>query len=68
MKVGIVYSNRAEYSELEPYINYFKGKVVVETINLQQKIKKIESDKNLQKIYLTCYEKISRGKYITFAY
>ncbi len=61
MKVCFVYSNRSEYSILLPYIEYFKK--TSKEINLKKKIKKIEKDQNLSKIYDICYNDFIENNY-----
>ena len=63
MKVIFLYSNRAEYSLLSPYLKYFKKKNQVSEIDLSKKIMKIENDKNLYKIYELCYNDFKKKKY-----
>ena len=63
MKICFVYSNRAEYSLLSPYLKYFKKKNQVSEIDLSKKIMKIENDKNLYKIYELCYNDFKKKKY-----
>jgi UDP-N-acetylglucosamine 2-epimerase len=62
MKVSFVYSNRAEYSILEPYIKYFKNKEKINIIDLSKKIKNIHEDKNLDRVYKVCYEEFKKNK------
>jgi len=61
MKVCYVYSNRAEYSILLPYIEYFKKNS--KEIDLRKKIKRIELDKNLSKIYDVCFKDFVKNDY-----
>lgn len=63
MKVCFVYSNRSEYSLLSPFIEYFKNKTKTRIIDLAKKIKKIELDKNLDKIYSLCYNEFSKNSF-----
>lgn len=63
MKVCFVYSNRAEFSELKPFADFFKTKAVVDIIDLSKIINKIEIDKNLHKIYEKCYSIFTKKKY-----
>jgi UDP-N-acetylglucosamine 2-epimerase len=63
MNVCFVYSNRAEFSLLSPFIEYFKSKTHTVVINLQNKIKKIEKDENLGKIYLLCYKEFIKKSF-----
>ncbi len=63
MKICFVYSNRAELSLLEPFIDYFKKKTNTKQINLNKNIKKIEIDKNLSKIYSFCYNDFKKNNY-----
>ncbi len=62
MKVCFIYSNRSEYSKLLPFIEYFQQKTSTKVLNLSEKIKNIEDDKNLSKVYSKCYEELSREK------
>jgi len=62
MKIYFVYSNRAEYSILEPFIRYFKKKCNTNSLNLNQKIKNLHLDKNLSKIYSTCYNLFQKNR------
>jgi len=62
MKILFVYSNRAEYSILEPYIKYFKKKSDTTVINLSKKINGVHLDKNLHKVYKVCYEYFKKNK------
>jgi len=62
-KVCFIYSNRAEYSILSPYIDYFKKKTNTTEINLLKKIKKIELDKNLSNIYSFCFNNFKKNNY-----
>jgi len=63
MKVCFVFSNRAEYSELEPFVKYFKMKISTREIDLSKKIKNIHYDENLFKIYQICYKIFSSDKF-----
>ncbi len=63
MRVCFVYSNRAEYSILLPFIEYFKKKITTKEINLNKKIKKIEEDKNLSNIFSFCYKNFKKNNY-----
>jgi UDP-N-acetylglucosamine 2-epimerase len=63
LKVCFVYSNRSEFSILEPFINHFKKKSKVSILDLSKKIKKLELDKNLYKIYQTCYTEFDSNRY-----
>lgn len=63
MRVCFVYSNRAEYSILSPFIRYFKAKKTANIIDLSKEIDELESDQNLHKIYLKCYNEFSSKKY-----
>jgi len=63
MKVGFVYSNRAEFSELKPFIDYFERKNQTKIINISQEVKNIENDSNLNKVYLRCYKKFLKEKF-----
>jgi len=62
MKVCFVYSNRAEYSILKPYIDYFKPKTKTFAIDLSKKIRNITDDKNLHKIFQNCYNEFKTKK------
>lgn len=63
MKICFIYSNRAEYSLLTPFIKYFKKKIITKEINLNKKIEKINLDKNLSNIYSFCYKNFKKNKY-----
>ena len=63
MKVCFVYSNRAEYSLLRPFIDYFKKKAVIKEINLNRKIHRFNLDKNLSKIYSFCFNNFIQNNY-----
>jgi len=63
IKICFIYSNRAEYSILLPYIDYFKKKTNTTEINLTKKIKKIELDKNLSNIYSFCLNNFKKNNY-----
>ena len=63
MKVCFIYSNRAEYSILFSFIDFFRKKSKVAIIDLQKRIKKIEYDKNLDKVYSICYNNFTRNSY-----
>ena len=63
MHVCFVFSNRSEYSELKPFIDFFKKKAKVDVVDLSKKIKKLEFDKNLHKIFTYCYEIFSKKKF-----
>ncbi len=56
MKIAFVYSNRSEYSELEPFSRFFAKKTQTFELNLSKHIQKIENDKNLFKIYEKCFK------------
>jgi len=63
MNICFVYSNRSEFSILEPFINYFKKKSKVSILDLSRKIKNLDLDKNLYKIYQTCYTKFNSNNF-----
>jgi UDP-N-acetylglucosamine 2-epimerase len=63
MKVCFIYSNRAEFSELKPFIEYFQSNSVTKVINLSQKIRKLDNDLNLYKIYKKCYDVFLKEKF-----
>jgi len=66
MKICFVYSNRAEYSILSPFISYFKKRNPsknIKVINLHKNIKAINHDKNLSKIYSFCFQEFVKNKY-----
>ena len=58
-----IFSNRSEYSELKPFIDFFKKKIKVDVIDLSKKIKKLEFDRNLHQIFTHCYKIFSKKKY-----
>jgi len=62
MRIAFLYSNRAEYAELQPFIKYFLTKSQTIEIDLSKQIKKIEKDENLFKIYKKCYKEFSTKK------
>jgi UDP-N-acetylglucosamine 2-epimerase len=63
MKICFIYSNRAEYALLLPFIDYFKEVSDTKEINLNKKIEKIEFDQNLSKIYSFCYDNFKKNNY-----
>lgn len=63
MKVCFVFSNRSEFSEIKPFVDYFKKKTKTDVLDLSKKIKKLELDENLSKIYSVCYSIFLRKKY-----
>jgi UDP-N-acetylglucosamine 2-epimerase len=63
IKICFIYSNRAEYSILLPYIEYFKKKSNITEINLSKKIQNIELDKNLSNIYSFCFKNFTKNNY-----
>ena len=63
MKLCFVYSNRAEYAEIEPFYNVCKQENDVRLLDLSKKIKNIEQDKNLSKVYEKCYEFFKKEKF-----
>ncbi|MBI5860370.1 MAG: UDP-N-acetylglucosamine 2-epimerase [Nitrosarchaeum sp.] len=63
MKVCFVYSNRSEYAELKPFIEFFKKKSIAKEINLSEHIKHIEDDENLPKIFTKCFKLFSLERY-----
>lgn len=64
LKICFIFSNRSEYSLLEPFVKYFKYKrVEVTIIDLSKKIKRLEEDENLVKIYTLCLQELSTKKY-----
>ena len=63
LKVCFIYSNRSEISQLTPFIDYFHKKTQTSVIDLSKIIAKIDSDKNLHKIFLKCYKNFSFKKY-----
>jgi len=63
MKICFIYSNRAEYSLLIPFIKYFKKKIITKEINLNKKIEKLNLDENLSNIYSFCYKYFKKNKY-----
>ena len=63
MKICFVYSNRAEYSLLMSFIDYFQRLENVSKLDLSKKIKKIHLDKNLHKVFQLCYNEFSSKKY-----
>lgn len=56
MKIAFLYSNRSEFSELEPFIKFFKKKCSIRVVNLSSKIKKIENDAKLGEVFSKCYK------------
>lgn len=62
LKIGFIFSNRSEYGELEPFIEFFKSKIKVEKMDLSKNIKKIDDDKNLSKVYDKCYDFFHKKK------
>jgi UDP-N-acetylglucosamine 2-epimerase len=63
MKICFVYSNRSESSLLLPFINYFKQKLEVKVLDLSKKIKLLENDSNLSKVYTYCYQNFQKNDY-----
>lgn len=63
MKICFVFSNRAEYSLLVPFINFFKKKTDTKQINLNKNIERIDLDRNLSKIYSVCYNNFKKNNY-----
>ena len=63
MKICFIHSNRSEYSILSSFIEYFKKKSDVDVIDLRLKIRKLDEDKNLYKVYQFCYKKFSLQSY-----
>ncbi len=63
MKICFIYSNRAEYSELKPFIEYFQLNTITKVVDISKKIKKLGNDLNLFKIYEECYKKFSKEKF-----
>jgi len=63
MKVCFVYSNRAEKSILSAFIQYFKKKSSITTLDLSTRIKNINDNRNLSEIYTRCYKLFSSQKY-----
>ena len=63
MKICFIYSNRAEYSLLMPFIKYFKKKTTTKEIDLNKKIEKLNLDENLSNIYSFCYKYFKKNKY-----
>ena len=63
MKIIFIYSNRAEFAELEPFIEFFRLKCKIQVINISKLIKKIELDENLGKVYEKCLKLFSKEKY-----
>ena len=58
--IAIIYSNRAEFSILKPIADKLKEKEIsYECIDLSEKIKNIEHDKNLGKIFEFTFENIA---------
>ncbi len=62
MKICFIYSNRAEYSELKPFIEYFQLNTITKVVDISKKIKKLGNDLNLFKIYEECYKKIFKKR------
>lgn len=62
MRIAFVFSNRAEYAELEPFMKFFASKTKSIEIDLTKYIKKIENDENLSKVYKKCFELFSSQK------
>lgn len=63
MKICFIYSNRAEYSELKPFIEYFQMNTITKIFNISQRIKNLDSDLNLHKVYQKCYNIFSKEKF-----
>jgi UDP-N-acetylglucosamine 2-epimerase len=63
MKICFIYSNRAEYSLLTPFIKYFKKKIITKEIDLNKKIEKLNLDENLSNIYSFCYKYFKKNKF-----
>lgn len=62
MKTAFVFSNRAEFAELEPFMKFFAYKSETIQINLSKHVQKIETDENLSKIFKKCYQLFSNKK------
>lgn len=62
MKTAFVFSNRAEFAELEPFMKFFASKSKTIQINLSKHVQKIETDENLSKIFKKCYQLFSNKK------
>jgi UDP-N-acetylglucosamine 2-epimerase len=63
MKICFIFSNRSEYGELEPFIDYFKKTIKVDCIDLSKKIKNIEDNKTGIKIYQICLKQFISKNY-----
>lgn len=63
MKICFVYSNRSELSLLLPFIQFFKKKSKVKILDLSKKIKSLENDSNLSKVYVYCYKNFKINNY-----
>lgn len=63
IKVCFAYSNRSEFSILEPFIEFFKKNTNITVLDFQNIVKDIEHDKNLYKIYEEAYKNFQKQKY-----
>jgi len=62
MKIYFIFSNRAEFSLLSPFIKYFKTKCTIKSIDFSKKINNLDLDKNLSKVYDICFSILSKQK------
>ncbi len=63
MKICFVFSSKSEYGELEPFIDYFKKTIKVDSIDLSKKIKNIENNKTGIRIYQICLRQFTLKNY-----
>jgi GDP/UDP-N,N'-diacetylbacillosamine 2-epimerase (hydrolysing) len=63
MQVCFIYANRAEFSSMLPFIDFFKKKNSVDVVNIENKLKNIDDDKNLHLVYKKSYEILAKKKY-----
>jgi UDP-N-acetylglucosamine 2-epimerase len=63
MKICFAYSNRAEFSEIEPFYQNFKSGNCVKLLDLSKIVKNIDDDKNLAKVYSKSYSFFIKGKF-----
>ncbi len=63
MKICFVYSNRAEYSEIEPFYKTCKENNQVKLVDLSKNIKNLKEDKNLSKVYQKCHNLFTKEEF-----